>query len=273
MSSPARPLSETLRELREAADLSGSEASRRAGLAQARISRMETGRRAPDDSDSRALAPVYQVPPEVRRQLLSQARELRESRTPARTVLHRHGGHRVQDRIGRIEQAAARVRSFQPTIVIGLLQTPDDARALLSGAYAGEDLDAVVAARLRRQHILDTDREFHLVLTEGALRWHVGSPQIMAEQAEHITRAAQRPNVQLGIIPWTRPVTHPVLHGFQIYDDSAAMLGTETATAVHTDPPDVADYSKRFGIYAALADYGPAAQTALERLAAEYRSL
>ena len=227
----------------------------------------------PDDSDIRALASVYHVPAKVRRQLLAQARELRESRIPARTVLHRHGGHRMQDRIGRIEQAAARVRSFQPTIVIGLLQTPDYARALLSGAYAGEDLDDVVAARLRRQRILDTDREFHLVLTEGALRWHVGSPEIMAEQAEHIARVAQRPNVQLGVISWTRPAVHPVLHGFQVYDETGVMLGTETATAVHTDPPDVADYIKRFLVYADLADYGDQARAVLERIASEYRAL
>jgi hypothetical protein len=70
----------------------------------------------------------------------------------------------------------------------------------------------MVAARLARQQILDTDRTFHLVLTESALRWHVGSPEIMARQAEHLVTVTERPNVRLGIISWTRPVTHPVLH-------------------------------------------------------------
>jgi hypothetical protein len=73
-------------------------------------------------------------------------------------------------------------------------------------------LDATVAARLGRQQILDTDRQFHFVLTEGALRWHVGSPQIMAAQAEHLGELVKLPNVRLGIIPWTRPTNRPVLH-------------------------------------------------------------
>lgn len=273
MSSPERPLSATLRELREQAGLSGSEAARRAGLAQARVSRMETGQRVPDDDDIRVLARVYRIPAGVRRQLLAQARELREATVPARTVLHRHGGHRIQERIERIEQASAQIRSFQPAIVIGLLQTEAYARALLSGFYTGADLDAMVAARLRRQRILDTDRSFHLVLTESALRWHVGSPEVMATQAEHIAEVAGRPDVRLGIIPWMRPANHAVLHGFQVYDEQAVGIGTETATAVHTEPPDVADYSKRFSIYADLADYDAAARATLERLAGEYRAL
>lgn len=273
MTGPACSLSATLRALRESAGLSGSEAARRAGIAQARVSRMETGRRVPDDTDIRALVRIYRAPPDVRKQLLAQARDLRESTTPARTVLHRHGGHRMQERIGRIESAAGRVRSFQPTLVIGLLQTTDYARALLSGAYAGGDLDGMVTSRLRRQRILDTERSFHFVLTESALRWHVGSPDTMARQAEHIAAAALRSNVQLGIIPWTRPTRHPVLHGFQIYDEAAVMLGTETATAVHSEPADVADYATRFALYAELADYHSGADAILQRISREYRAL
>ena len=179
----------------------------------------------------------------------------------------------MQERIGRIEATSARIRSFQPTIVIGLLQTADYMRALLSGLHQGEDLEAMVAARLARQQILNTDRSFHLVLTESALRWHVGSPNIMTRQAEHLVTVAARPNVQLGIIPWSRPVTHPVLHAFQIYDQRAVMVGTETAVAVITDARDVADYETRFEIYAGLAGYDDDAQHVLRRLADEYRAL
>jgi hypothetical protein len=64
---------------------------------------------------------------------------------------------------------------------------------------------------LARQQLLDTDRTFELLMTEGALRWHVGGPLIMAEQIEHLAPADEKPNVRVEIIPWTRPVTHPVL--------------------------------------------------------------
>jgi hypothetical protein len=46
---------------------------------------------------------------------------------------------------------------------------------------------AFVAARVDRQAILDTDRPIVAVLTEGALRWHVGFPQIMAAQMEDVS--------------------------------------------------------------------------------------
>jgi hypothetical protein len=61
----------------------------------------------------------------------------------------------------------------------------------------------MVAARLARQKILDTDREFHFVLTEGTLRWHVGSPRVMVGQVEHLAELLGLPNVRLGIVPWT----------------------------------------------------------------------
>ncbi|MDQ3990325.1 MAG: helix-turn-helix transcriptional regulator [Actinomycetota bacterium] len=262
-----------MRTLREGVGLSGVEAARRAGMSQATISRFETGKRVPTADDVRALCEVFGAPAATRRKLLALAEDLREGAISARTLLHRAGAPSVQQRIGRIEATSARIRSFQPTIVIGLLQTADYMRALLSGLHHGEDLAAMVAARLARQQILDTDRSFHLVLTESALRWHVGAPDIMARQVEHLVTVAERPHVQLGIVPWTRPVTHPVLHAFQIYDQRAVMVGTETAVAVITDARDVADYETRFEIYAGLADYDDDARRVLRRVADEYRAL
>ncbi len=242
-------------------------------MSQATISRFETGKRVPTADDVRALCEVYRAPATTRRKLLALAEDLREGATSARTLLHRAGAPSVQQRIGRIEATSARIRSFQPTIVIGLLQTADYMRALLSGLHQGEDLAAMVAARLARQPILDTDRTFHLVLTESALRWHVGSPDIMARQAEHLVGVTERRHVRLGIVPWTRPVTHPVLHAFQIYDQRAVMVGTETAVAVITSARDIADYETRFEIYAGLADYDDDARRVLRRVADEYRAL
>jgi hypothetical protein len=81
------------------------------------------------------------------------------------------------------------------------------------------------------------------------------------------------PNVRLGIVPWTRPTNRPVLHPFQIYDDRAVMLSTETSVALITDERDVADFAARFDLYAGFADYGDAAGAVFRRLADEYRNL
>ncbi|MCA1693471.1 MAG: helix-turn-helix domain-containing protein [Actinobacteria bacterium] len=276
MGSPARGadrLSATLQRLRKAAGFSGVQAAERAGLSQTTISRFENGKRVPSAEDVKVLCRVYGAPSAVRRELLSIADDLREGSTATRTVLHRHGAPAMQARIGRIEKSSARVRSFNPTTVIGLLQTHDYIRALLSGAYVGRELDQMVAARLARQQVLDTDTHFAFLLTEGALRWHVGSPQTMAGQVEHLAGIAELPNVRLGIIPWTRATDRPVLHPFQIYDERAVMLSTETATALLTDAREVGDFGRRFDLYAAFAEYDDAAREVFARIAGEYRAL
>jgi transcriptional regulator with XRE-family HTH domain len=242
-------------------------------MSQATISRFETGKRVPTENDIRVLGEVYGATPEILQELLRIAQDLRAGAISTRAVLHHHGAPSMQSRIGRIEASSARIRSFHPAIVIGLLQTHDYARALLSGRFTGRELDAMVAARLARQQILDTDREFHFVLTEGALRWHVGSPQIMAGQAAHLAELVKLPNLRLGIIPWTRPTNRPILHPFQIYDERAVMLSTETSVALITDARDVTDFATRFDIYAGFADYGGAATSVFRRIADEYREL
>lgn len=276
MSSPAprvTRLATTLAQLRKRAGLSGIEAAHRAGLSQTTISRLEAGKRAPTEEQIRTLCKAYDAPAATRRELIAIAKDLQPETTRTRTVLQRHGSPAMQARIGRLEQDSYQIRYFGPTFVIGLLQTHDYMRALLSRRYSGRELDAMVAARLGRQQILDSDRDLHLLMTETALRWHVGSPQIMAAQAEHLVDQVELPRVRLGIIPWTMPRDFPVIHAFQVYDDRAVMVTTETATALITDVRDIADYVDRFEIYNDAAVFGDEARTELRRIADEYRAL
>lgn len=275
MSRPARrsdELSTTLRQLRSAADLSGMEAARRAGYSQPKISRFETARQVPTTEEIHALCRVYGAANEVRDRLLELAADLTGGTVRGRTVLS-HGARYMQRRIGKIEQASELVRSFTPTIVDGLLQISEYVRAMGSCEMAGEELDAFVASRIERQRVLDTDRQFQKIITEGALRWHVGSPRIMAAQMEHLIEATYRPNLRLGIIPWTTPVHSPALHCFTIFDDRAVIVGTETATAIITDPDDIADYNTRHAFYTQYTVVGDPARALLTRIAQDYRNL
>jgi transcriptional regulator with XRE-family HTH domain len=275
LSRPARrpdELSTSLRRLRSDAELSGMEAARRAGYSQPKISRFETARQVPTTEEVSTLCQVYGASPEVRDRLLELAADLTGGTLRARAVLS-HGARYMQQRVGRIEQASELVRSFTPTIVDGLLQTPDYVRAMGSRRLAGAELESFVASRATRQQILDTDRQFQKIITEGALRWHMGSPKVMAAQLEHLIEASHRPNLRLGIIPWTTPVHSPALHCFTIFDDRAVIVGTETATAIITDPADIADYDQRHTLYSELTVIGDPARVVLARLAAEYRDL
>jgi len=265
-------LSALLRQLRADAALSSMEAARRARYSQPKISRFETARQVPTTEEIRTLCRVYGATPEMRDRLLELAADLTAGTVRARVVLS-HGARYMQRRVGKIEQASELIRSFTPTIVDGLLQIPDYVRAIGSRDMAGEDLEAFVASRAERQRLLDTDRQFQKIITEGALRWHVGSPQIMAAQLEHLIEASHRPNLRLGVIPWTTPVHTPALHCFTIFDDRAVIVGTETATAIITDPADIADYDQRHTFYTQFSVVGDPARAVLARLANEYRSL
>ncbi|MGH7262070.1 MAG: Scr1 family TA system antitoxin-like transcriptional regulator, partial [Nitrospiraceae bacterium] len=98
-----------------------------------------------------ALCKAYRAPAEVRAALQATARDLQEGITSARIVLQRP--REMQERIGRIEQSSALIRSFQPAMVIGLVQTFDYARAMMPGRTSGQTLQQLTQSRRERQAI------------------------------------------------------------------------------------------------------------------------
>lgn len=272
MKEPTNKLSATLRQLRKAAGLSGIEAARLAGLSQPKVSRTETGTFMPTPAQVEALCRAYRAPAAVRRELVQMAQELREERISARSVLQR-GGWWLQERIGRIEEVAGRIRCLAPTVVPGLLQTRSYTRALFGESLAPDDLERTVEARMARQRLLDSDREFVFIIAEGALRWNMGGAEVMVEQMGKLIDASRRENMRLGVVPWTTPVTVPVLHGFDLYDSRAVMFGTQSATALLTDPHEVADYEAHWAELEPFVSFGDDARPVLERIAADYRSI
>ena len=110
-------------------------------------------------------------------------------------------------------------------------------------------------------------------MTEGALRWHAGSARIMSDQIDAIASATTRPNVHIGLIPWTTPMRLFPRHGFHIYDDDAVIAATETATATLTGPTDIAAYRELFAALEASATFGDDAREHLQRIRAAYADL
>ncbi|MDV6012421.1 helix-turn-helix transcriptional regulator [Haloechinothrix sp. LS1_15] len=271
MREPTNELSATLRRLRKDAGLSGAEAARRAGLSQPKVSRTETGTFMPTPEQVDALCQVYDAPTEVRKGLVGMAREVQEDRISARIVLER-GGWRLQERIGRIEEVAGRVRSVAPTLVPGLLQTRGYAEALFGESLTHDDRQRTVDARMMRQRLLDTQREFTFVLTEGALWWNMGGARVMSQQLAYLDEVSRRDNVRLGVIPWSTPVTVPVLHAFDLYDSRAVLFGTQTATALVTESREVTDYEAHWAELQPFVSYGDDARAILERITAVYQN-
>jgi transcriptional regulator with XRE-family HTH domain len=95
-----------------------------------------------------------------------------------------------------IEEQALQLLSFQTTVVPGLLQTEDYARAVLRD-------EEKVSIRLERQRILDDEYPPMLivVMAQSILSQQVGDRKTMYDQLQHLVKMAERENVVIHIIP------------------------------------------------------------------------
>ena len=109
-------------------------------------------------------------------------------------------------------EAEARVlRWFEHSLVPGLFQTEDYARALFS-TFPGatpEDIEGRVTGRMGRQSILHRNEppppHIWTVLDEQVLHRNVGGPKVMVTQTEHLLKLAQMPRNTIQVLSWDRP--------------------------------------------------------------------
>ncbi|MCM0677879.1 helix-turn-helix transcriptional regulator [Micromonospora phytophila] len=103
-----------------------------------------------------------------------------------------------------IEREATAFRWYEHAFVPGLLQTEAYARATFKASRVPTaELDQRVAARLDRQAALARDPapQLFIVLDEMVLRRPSGGPDVMREQLEHLIDCAERPTIQLQVVP------------------------------------------------------------------------
>lgn len=106
-----------------------------------------------------------------------------------------------------LESRAWQVETFQTTLVHGLLQTADHARAVLMArlrSASPERIEGAVAARELRQRRLTGDNPLQLsaIFDEAVLRRLVGGPEKMRAQLSHLAERAALPHVEIRVIPF-----------------------------------------------------------------------
>ncbi|MGV4981944.1 helix-turn-helix domain-containing protein [Streptomyces sp. NRAIS4] len=109
--------------------------------------------------------------------------------------------------VAELEQQATLIQQFALSLVPGILQTDDYARALFCAYrpnYTAEELDEFVVIRTKRRHILDGPSQPVLwtLLDEAVLRRRVGGSHVMAEQLRRITDMASTGRLRLHILPY-----------------------------------------------------------------------
>ncbi|MDX3233235.1 helix-turn-helix transcriptional regulator [Streptomyces sp. ME19-01-6] len=130
-----------------------------------------------------------------------------------------------------LEQKASHILNFSATIIVGMLQTEEYARAIFRAGHpfaSDEVIQGKVAARIRRRDVLDQDRPPKLwaVLHEACLRTYVGGPAVMADQLEFLVKSAARPGIDLQVIPFTAgaAAAHSVPFTLLTFKDSPTVL-------------------------------------------------
>ncbi|MFF7870307.1 helix-turn-helix domain-containing protein [Streptomyces qaidamensis] len=222
-----RKLGAELRALRTSAGLTSGEAARLVGWHQSKVSRIETGTSGVKPADVRLLLDAYDVAdPQLRELLMALAGT--DDSGGRHHWWHAYRGvlpPTYRDFIS-LESQAGAMRTLETTVVPGLLQTPEYARAVTRAAVEGlpEDrLDTLVEVRLARQDVLRADPPLRLsaVLDEAVLRREVGGPGVMARQLERLVEAARLPQVRLQVLPFAAGAHIGVTGPFVIFSFSS----------------------------------------------------
>ncbi|GGM35364.1 transcriptional regulator [Longimycelium tulufanense] len=208
-----RRLAMELRRLREAANKTNEEVARHLGCSPSKISRIELGRRPASPGDVRLLLDFYGVSGSEAEALVAMARAARQ----------KGWWHAYEDALPEtfqvfvgLESGASAIRTFEPMLVPGLLQTEDYARAILMTAVDADptDVERRVTVRMNRQRLLERANPPHLwaLVDEAALRRPVGGPEVMRKQLQRLITEGERPNITLQILPFEIGA-HPAMSG------------------------------------------------------------
>jgi transcriptional regulator with XRE-family HTH domain len=221
---PRRRLGAELRTLREQAGLTIEEVAKELECSVSKVSRLETGQGIPKVRDVRDLLNRYGVNDQAHRdRLIRWARDGQRQgwwQDFSDVLAPGPEDPLVPDTFSRylaLEQDASELRSFENTVVHGLLQTEDYARAVLSKLSTAdpEATDRLVELRMRRQDRLYADEDplrIHWILDEDVLHRPVGGEQVMRAQLKRLVDDAQRPNITIQVLPFSVGA-HPAVRG------------------------------------------------------------
>jgi transcriptional regulator with XRE-family HTH domain len=198
-----RRLGTELKRCREEAGFTQEYVSRYFEWHAAKVTRIETARVAVTPRDVRDLLTLYGVHDDAYREaLMTLARQSRERTwwTDYRDIM------RPGNFVG-LEAEASSMRTWEPVVLPGLLQTQEYMRALMRSGRSNdppEHIDRRVALRRKRQDRLEAPNPLRLsaIVDESVIRRVVGGPRVMGDQLRHLMNRAQLPNVTLKILPF-----------------------------------------------------------------------
>ncbi|MCF6523090.1 helix-turn-helix transcriptional regulator [Streptomyces sp. JJ36] len=199
---PRIVLGRRLRRLREAEGLSQRALADKVGYPHTYLSRVERGEQLPSGSLAEDLDSYFSADG-LLGELLTMAQD---ASVPdyGRAILSS-------------EENAVRIQVFGSSLVPGLLQTEEYARALFRVSLPGESEGATeerVVTRMRRKHVFDRPEPplYWGIMDEAALRRPIGGPSCMAGQLRHLLGVAASTRLTIQVLPFEQG-EYPTLGG------------------------------------------------------------
>ncbi|MFS8202510.1 helix-turn-helix domain-containing protein [Streptomyces sp. CWNU-52B] len=250
-----------LKQQREAAGLTQQQLADMTVMTRSHIAHIEAGRRVPSKEDARRLDKALNTGDVLSSFLPAEDAAVADYFEAARLL----------------EQQAVMIREFALSFVPGILQTERYARAVLGTSFppVGEkECDRLVVTRLERARILDdpVTPVVWALLDEAVLRRVVGSPEVMAEQIDHLVRLVESGRVRVYVLPFelgVHPLMQSMLTLMKFEDQPPVAYGEGLHMGKIHDTPAMVDRLQ--GIYdLALGDAMPLKESlALMRTTAE----
>jgi transcriptional regulator with XRE-family HTH domain len=262
-------LGQRLRELRNTVGMTGRQLAESLSWPVSKVSKLENGKQTPTDDDIRSWTRITGSEAEAEALLASlhtleiqHAEWQRQITTGLRPHLRE---------IAELDAKTRFFRAFESTFIPGLLQTAEYARHRFAQSITvfkvKNDINEAVQTRVKRQEILyRSDKRFHFVLTEAALRYRLCPPEVMLGQLDRLVSFAALPNVRLGIIPFETAYVVAPTHGFWLLDADRVMVETFSAELNLAQPQEIELYASIFEQMAAVASYGRAARAVITRV-------
>ncbi|KAB1147296.1 helix-turn-helix domain-containing protein [Streptomyces luteolifulvus] len=263
-SSPRALLGAELRHAREKAGLSQEELGQRLFVSGSFIGQLEAGTRRMQPEYARMLDEVLGAEDFFRRNCGAAAKS------------------RYPDHFAEAAEAEARataISQYTTLLIPGLLQTRAYAEAVFR-AYKptapDAEIDALVAARLERSHLLDdpTRPMLWVVLDEAVLRRETGGPGVMAQTLQHVMTLIRQRRIIVQVLPFSRGA-HSAMDGplkLMEFADAPPLSFVEAPDMgkLLDDPATVARHTRMFNLLLAESLSASESLALIESVAQDY---
>ncbi|PWJ02903.1 transcriptional regulator [Streptomyces sp. NWU49] len=243
-----RTVTRQLKLWREAAGLTQAELGAAIKYGEELVSSVERGRRIPRpeylDAADEALGAGGKI--------AAMKKDVAEVRYPKK----------VRD-LKKLEAEAVELGAYNNSVVHGLLQTTEYARAVFSvrrPPFTTDELEQRLSARMARQEIIsDTTARplFSFVQCESTLRRPIGGRMVMRGQLERLLEVAEFPHVDLQVLPLGREENSGLAGSFRLLrlkdGSTVGHVEVQHISRVIADPKEVQLLDMRYGTIRAQA--------------------